>query len=161
MDVFLLCPQLASYSFSFGQNILEQQISAGPPRQRVNFVGAVHQVSASVFCRNEYDVEYFWAFYRKRQRNPSPWLWMCKTDGPDMELHECRFVVGPPQESDRQGKKVRYSFQLWVTPLSRPAHIDDEIIDFWNAGLNPDAANLFEKLANEDIPEAMKRYTRR
>lgn len=160
MDTFLLCPQLAGYSFSFGQNILEQQLSAGAPRQRVNFVGAVHQINASVLCSDEYETEYFWAFYRKRQRNPLPFLWMCKSDGPSMELHECRFVAASPQESDRQGNKIRFSFQLWITPLLRPATIDEDIIDYWQSGLNPKASRLFEKLDNEDIPEAMKRYKR-
>lgn len=157
MDKFMLCPLLAGYSFAPGQNVIEQQLLGGWPRQRRNFIGAVHQVSASVMCRGSQEIEYFWAFWRKKDRNPQPWLWALKTDSYKMEEHECRFIVDQtPQESDRQGDKVRYSFQVWVKPLNRPASYDDEIVDYWNAGLNPSVANALEILVNVSLPNALE-----
>jgi len=157
MDKFMLCPLLASYSFTPGQNILEQQLAGGMPRQRRNFIGSVGVVSVSVFCRNELEIEYFWAFWRKKDRNPQPWLWALKTDNYKMEEHECRFMLGQtPQESERQGNKIKYSFQVWVKPLNRSASYDDQVVDYWSAGGNPDVSKALERLSNIKLPDALE-----
>lgn len=159
MDKFMLCPQLSGYSFLYGQNILEQSLTAGMPRQRLNFIGAVHQVTVSVFCTNADEIDYFWAFWRIKQRNPENWLWSLKTDSSKLEEHECRFMMGSlPQESDRQGDMVKYSFSLWVKPLNRPPSVDEDIIGAWQAGLNPNVMNRFEILANKAAADALEPF---
>jgi hypothetical protein len=157
MDTFMLCPLQAGYGFTPGQNLLEQSLRGGMPRQRLAYIGSVHQVTASVICRNKDEREYFWAFWRKKQRVPENWLWALQTDAFDLEEHECRFAVGSlPAEQLRNGRIVQYSFQVWVKPLHRSADIDDVIIDYWNSGMNPQAKLLLEKLANESVPGTMR-----
>ncbi len=157
MDKFMLCPLLAGYSFTPGQNILEQQLAGGMPRQRRNFIGSVGVANVSVFCRNELEIEYFWAFWRKKDRNPQSWLWALKTDSYKMEEHECRFMLGQtPQESERQGNKIKYSFQVWVKPLNRSASYDDDVVDAWQLGINPDVSNALEILVNITLPNALE-----
>lgn len=157
MDKFMLCPLLAGYSFTPGQNILEQQLAGGMPRQRRNFIGSVGVANVSVFCRNELEIEYFWAFWRKKDRNPQSWLWALKTDNYKMEEHECRFMLGQtPQESERQGNKIKYSFQIWVKPLNRSASYDDEVVEAWQLGINPDVSNALEILVNITLPNALE-----
>jgi hypothetical protein len=157
MDKFMLCPLLAGYSFTPGQNILEQQLAGGMPRQRRNFIGSVGVANVSVFCRNELEIEYFWAFWRKKDRNPQSWLWALKTDSYKMEEHECRFMLGQtPQESERQGNKIKYSFQVWVKPLNRSASYDDDVVDAWQLGINPDVSNALEVLVNVTLPNALE-----
>ncbi|MDV2440705.1 hypothetical protein QR665_14675 [Acinetobacter gerneri] len=159
MDRFILCPLLGGYSFSPGQNIIEQQLQGGMPRQRRNFIGAVYLVSASVFCGSYEEKEYFWAFWRKQQREPKNWLWALQSDSYKFEDHECRFKADSlPQESEREGKLIKYSFQIYVKPLNRPADLDDMIVSYWGSGLNPKISNLLEKLANESIPNALRSY---
>jgi hypothetical protein len=157
MDKFMLYPLLAGYSFTPGQNILEQQLAGGMPRQRRNFIGSVGVANVSVFCRNELEIEYFWAFWRKKDRNPQSWLWALKTDSYKMEEHECRFMLGQtPQESERQGNKIKYSFQVWVKPLNRSASYDDDVVEAWQLGINPNVANALEVLVNVTLPNALE-----
>lgn len=161
MDKFLFCPLLAGYSFQYGQNVMQQEIEVGPPRQRVNFVGAIHKVNATVLCRNDLEIEYFWAFFRKKQREPVGWLWAIKTDSSKMEVHECLFDANSvPQESDRQANIIKYSFPIFVRPIHRSAVDDDKIVDYWAAGMSLTASNYLEKLVNYDIAEAMKYFVR-
>lgn len=160
MDKFMLCPQLAGYSFTPGQNVIEQALMAGMPRQRTNFVGAVHKVASTVLCRNQDEIDYFWAFWRKQQRSPQNWLWSIKTDASTMEEHECRFMVdGIPTESDRQGNIIRYSFNLWVKPLYRSPSVDDDIVAAWQLGLNPTLTNRLEFLSNQAAADALEPFT--
>ncbi len=74
-----------------------------------------------------------------------------------MEEHECRFMLGQtPQESERQGNKIKYSFQVWVKPLNRSASYDDQVVDYWSAGGNPDVSKALERLSNIKLPDALE-----
>ncbi|MDV2468909.1 hypothetical protein QR674_07920 [Acinetobacter chinensis] len=157
MDTFMLCPLQSGYGFTPGQNLIEQSLRGGMPRQRLAFVGSVHQVTASVMCATRAERDYFWAFWRKKQRSPESWLWALQTDAYDLEEHECRFMAGSlPSEQQRNGRIVQYSFQVWVKPLHRSAELDNDIVDAWSVGLNPDVAALLERLANESMPNALR-----
>lgn len=157
MDKFMLCPLLSGYSFAPSNNLLEQPLLGGMPRQRVVFFGGVQIVNATVICRSPEEVDYFWAFWRKKQRLPETWLWALKTDSFDFEEHECKFSASSlPQESERGGSIIKFSFQIYVVPKNRPIELDDKIIDFWQAGMNPHTSNLLDKLVNEEMPKALR-----
>lgn len=157
MNKLVLPPNESGYNPSLGNGILTQDLAGGMPRQRRTFIGSVGVANVSVFCRNELEIEYFWAFWRKKDRNPQPWLWALKTDSYKMEEHECRFMLGQtPQESERQGNKIKYSFQVWVKPLSRSASYDDDVVDAWQLGINPDVSNALEILVNVTLPNALE-----
>lgn len=155
MDRFMLPPLQEGYTYRKGNELITQPLLGGMPRQRRTFINPISTIQASVFCTEKEEFDYFWAFWRKKQRNPEKFLWALQSDSYELEDHKVRFNPESLQESQRFDLKVKYTFELFVVPLNRPAELDDLIVDYWNAGFNPRVSNLLEKLANEALPDAL------
>lgn len=153
MDTFMLCPLQEGYGFTPGNNLREQATEGGMPRQVPFFIGAVHQSSVSVILKNESERQYFWAFWRTKQKKPENWLWELSLDNGVKEVCECRFTSGSlPSESLRDGRVIKISFQVYVKPVQRDPDFDRAIVEIWQSGI---AENPIEPIPNEWIPDAL------
>lgn len=154
MDRFIIPPLVEGYSFTPGQNLIEQERGFAMPRQRVAGIGMPHTVRAAIFCENPLEEKYFWSFWRKKQRMPGRFLWAIKTDNYELEDHECMFSAqSVPNTNVMLAGQTLISFELWVQPLQRDADLDEMIVEYYNAGFNPRISNLLEHLVNVVMPE--------
>lgn len=152
MDTFMLCPLQEGYSFTPGNNVREQALEGGMPRQVIKFLGAVHTANVSVFLEDPRARQYFWAFWRINQTRT--WKWKLSLDEGVLEDCECKFTSNSlPQESMRDGKILKVSFQVLVRPVSRNPRHDRAILDLWHI-TQPEAISEFEKIPNEWLPNA-------
>lgn len=157
MDSFALCPLQSGYQPAPANTVLEQALSAGFARQRVDFISSVSMVSASVMLASKAHAQYFWAFWRKHaQYAPQPFLWKLMVDDVVMTSYQCQFVPDSIQVGSRNG--VIYSVSFTVRCKAKPfdAEFDQAIIDAWAGGNGFEMINLLEKLVNEDLPNAMR-----
>lgn len=155
MNIFLLCPQLSGYQFTHAQNMLEQSLNGGMPRQRLISRNMPHQVSVSVWCNDAFEQQYFWAFWRETRNYSQFFKWGVRVDNGNIEECECKFSAEVPQESDRIGDKCRYSFRLYIKPVIRARDWDQQIINIWNMGLMPKLMLGIEKIPNVWLPAAL------
>ena len=155
MDKFMLCPLQSGYSFTPGNNLREQVLEGGMPRQVPFFVGAVHTVSVSVLLRNRDERDYFWAFWRTKQRKPENWLWKLSLDNGISEECECRFLSSSlPSESLRNGVVIKVGFQIAVKPIKRDADLDRNIVNSWQF-IEDGNLDSIEKIPNIWLPDAL------
>lgn len=156
MNSFALCPLQAGYSFSPGNNMLEQQLVGGFARQRAMFVNNVHQVNVSVLLATKLHAQYFWAFWRLHTLNPQKFLWRLITDSAEAQDHECQFVADSWSVGERNGVAYNVSFQVRCKPLNNgDLTFDQQIVDLWESGNPFEMLNLLEKLVNETMPNAL------
>lgn len=153
MDRFMLCLLQQGYGFTPGNNLREQATEGGMPRQVPFFVGAVHMANVTVLLKDEKARQYFWAFWRTKQRKPENWLWELPLDNGIKEQCECRFTSKAlPSESYRNGRVIKISFQIYVKPVQRDADLDRGIVEIWQSGI---AENPIEPIPNEWMPDAL------
>ena len=156
MNSFALCPLQSGYSFSPGNNMLEQQLVGGFARQRRMFVNNVHLVNVSVLLPTKSHAQYFWAFWRSHTLNPQKFLWRLITDSSEMQDHTCQFVAESISVGERNGVIYSVSFQVRCKPLNNgDLAFDQTIVDIWKSGDLDDMMNLLEQLVNESLPNAL------
>ena len=156
MNSFALCPLQSGYSFSPGNNMLEQQLSGGFARQRRMFVNNVHMVNVSVLLPTKSHAQYFWAFWRSHTLNPQKFLWRLIADSSEMQDHTCQFVAESISVGERNGVIYSVSFQVRCKPLNNgDLAFDQTIVDLWDTGSPSDVLNLLEQLVNESFPDAL------
>lgn len=153
MDTFKLCPLQDGYNFMAGNNVREQALEGGQPRQVIKFIGAVHRVGAQVMAKDPRERQYFWAFWRLNQTKQ--FLWNLALDDGDMEDCICQFSAeAVPQETLVGAFARRISFTVYVTPIARDADFDRTIVDIWN-NVNFDSLIEIEKIPNVYFPYAL------
>ena len=156
MNSFALCPLQAGYSFSPGNNLLEQQLLGGFARQRRMFVNNVHMVNVSVLLPSKAHAQYFWAFWRSHTLDPQKFLWRLITDSSEMQDHTCQFIADSLSVGERSGVIYPVSFQVRCKPLNNgDLAFDQSIVDLWDTGSPSDVLNLLEQLVNESFPDAL------
>lgn len=156
MNSFALCPLQSGYSFSPGNNMLEQQLAGGFARQRRMFVNNVHMVNVSVLLPTKSHAQYFWAFWRVHTLNPQKFLWRLITDSSEMQDHTCQFVAESLSVGERNGVIYSVSFQVRCKPLNNgDLAFDQTIVDIWKSGDLDDMMNLLEQLVNESFPDSL------
>lgn len=156
MNSFALCPLQSGYSFTPGNNMLEQQLVGGFARQRAMFVNNVHVVNVSVLLATKLHAQYFWAFWRLHTLNPQKFLWRLITDSAEAQDHECQFVADSLSVGERNGVAYTVSFQVRCKPLNNgDLAFDQMIVDLWESGNPGEMLNLLQKLVNETMPNAL------
>ena len=161
MDTLVLQPLVEGYDFNVGNNVREQQLEGGMPRQVVKRVGAVHVTGVTLLLPDNGTRQYFWAFWRKNsQRIGQPstaaprFNWNLMLDNGMMEDCICQFVSSEiPKENFIGGHASKVQFSVNVVPIVRNAEFDRGIVDLWN-GINPDDVIGLEKIPNEYFPDA-------
>ncbi|TPS38642.1 hypothetical protein [Acinetobacter baumannii] len=152
----MLCPLQEGYGFTPGNDIREQQNEGGMPRQAPFFIGSPHSVTVSVLLKDDEDRQYFWAFWRTKQRKPENWLWELSLDHGIVEECECRFTSGSlPGESKRNGVVVMVSFQVIVKPIKRSADLDRNIVNVRQGVESMEVVDDIEKVPNEWLADAL------
>lgn len=161
MDTFKLQPLVEGYDFNVGNNVREQQLEGGMPRQVVKRVGAVHTTGVTLLLPDDGTRQYFWAFWRKNsQRIGQPstaaprFNWNLMLDNGMMEDCICQFVgTERPKESFIGGYASKVQFTVYVVPIPRSAIGDAIIVDLWQSG-NLDNKELFDLIPNVWLPDA-------
>ena len=148
-----LTPLQSGYSVEYGDGILTQDLGAGMPRQRADFIGAVHKVSVN-FNLDKEDYNYLMLFYGVQQRNPAPFLVGLIVDTPVKQDYPCRFI-GPPKFNGKNGKIINVTCQFRVVPLPFDTAYAESVIGLRNGGTNFEAVSNLEKLVNVDLPDAL------
>ena len=152
MDTLNLCPLQDGYAFTAGNNVREQVLEGGMPRQVIKFIGAVHTVGVTVFLEDQRARQYFWAFWRLNQTKR--WLWRLALDDGIMEDCVCQFSASSvPNESLVAAFARKVSFTIYVVPIPRSADFDRNIVNMWN-NVNPEGFFEIEKIPNEYFPDA-------
>ena len=161
MDTLVLQPLVEGYDFNVGNNVREQQLEGGMPRQVVNRVGAVHVTGVTLLLPDNGTRQYFWAFWRKNsQRIGQPstaaprFNWNLMLDNGMMEDCICQFVgTEQPKETFIGGYASKVQFTVYVVPISRDAEYDKSIVDLWG-GVESTGFIELEKIPNEYFPNA-------
>ena len=146
MDELKFCPLQEGYSFTVGNNVTEQELERGMPRQVIKFVGAVHQVSAQILLKDQLDRQLFWAFYRLNQTKP--WRWRLDLDGGQIEDCVCQFnnsVI--PKNTLISGAIRKIQIDIRVVPIERDPKFDEWLVKQWQDGKIKDISD-FEKIPN-------------
>lgn len=155
MNNFALRPLQRGFTPDVANNLLEQELMGGFARQRVQFVGNVHTVTASVMLETKLKQQYFWAFWRNHTRDaPRPFMWRLRIDDAEVADYQCQFVAGSLQTQERIGISYAVSFSLRLKPNHTGKGFDETIINLWESGDPRKLLNLLEKLVNEDLPDA-------
>ena len=152
MDTFALPALQEGYSFRVGNNVREQVLEGGFPRNLIKYIGAVHQVTATVIIENDLYRQYFWAFYRKNQTREFKWL--LEVDDGTIQECTCRFNNQTIPNVEIIGAYVwRATLDVYVKPIIHNADFDAEIVNLFN---NTDGKNMFEieKIPNVYFPDA-------
>ena len=155
MDSFALCPLQDAYKPQPGNGVIEQALMGGFARQRVGFINNSHMVNASVLLKSKAHAQYFWAFWRKYNSNPQPFLWRLMIDDVEMTTYQCQFVFESLQVGSRNGVVYPVSFTVRCKPKPANVEFDQAIIDIWVGGNGLDIINLLERLVNVDMPNAL------
>lgn len=155
MNNFALCPLQRGYSPEPANNLLEQELMGGFARQRVQFVNNTHTVSPSVMLDDHLKQQYFWTFWSKHQRNPQHFLWRLIVDDVEATTYVCQFVAGSLQVNERNGVVYSVTFGLRLLPNVRDLVFDETIIKLWESGNPALLLDLLDKIANEDLPDAV------
>ena len=146
----MLCPMKEGYSFTPGNNLREQEVK-GTTETGPLFIGAYHRVKVTVLLDKAGKRQYFWAFWRLKQRKPENWLWKLSLDNGISEECECRFISSSlPSESYRNKTVIKVTFEVLVKPVYRSETDDRNIVNYHQGGLTPDV----EKIPNEWFPAA-------
>ena len=152
MDTLLFCPLQEGYNFTVGNNLRQQRLEGGMPRQVIKFVGSVHSVTASICLNDELSRQLFWAFWRTNQTKL--WKWRLALDNGILEDCICQFDADSvPAESFIDGVVRKLQFMVFVVPIVRDADFDRLLLDQWQAGAIKDITDL-EKIPNIWMPAA-------
>lgn len=156
MISFALCPLQRGYQPQFGNNVLQQALSGGPPRQRVMFYSNPHTVRTSIMLGTQSHQQYFWAFWRLMQRKPQDFLWRLIVDDVEAQTYVCRLDFDSLQVQERDGIVYAVSLTVYCQPKPADLEFDEAILTAWSSGDPTVYINLLEKLVNVDLPQAMR-----
>lgn len=151
MNTLQFCALADSYNFTVGNNVRQQQLEVGMPRQVIKFVGAVHQSSVSIIVDTEQKLQYFWAFWRVNQTKAFNWKLII--DNGVLEDVVCRFNNDQAPELNPLGGFVwRITFNIYVTPKKRNPSFDQDLVNLFDGGGNESLE--LEKIPNIYFPDA-------
>lgn len=153
MYKLVLAPNEEGYNPKLGNGLLTQPLLGGMPRQRKIFFGSVHSVPLA-WSLDRDEMEMLFSFYFHYQDEPEVFLMDLIVDSVDVKEYQCKFVS--ELSWSKQGNHWQASIDCIVNPSIRNHELDQDIIDYWQSGLNPKISNLFDKLVNEAMPKALR-----
>ena len=152
MDEMKFCPLQEGYSFTVGNDVKEQELAGGLPRQVKQFVGSIHNVTAQILLRDQLERQIFWAFWRINQTKL--WWWRLVLDNGDLEDCVCQFNNSTvPSETLIEGRIRKIQISIRVVPIKRYPDFDKWLIEQWQNGKLQDISYL-EKIPNVWMPAA-------
>ncbi|NYR09615.1 hypothetical protein [Psychrobacter sp. BI730] len=149
----ILCPLLENYNVDIGNDVLSTQYTNGPPRLRLNNVGAPHQISVT-FRHKAQHHDYIWKFWELYKVKPFAMRLIIK--GTTMKWFQCYFN-GMPKDSVLGGNVFEFSTNLIVIPKPVDLELAATFVYFYEqtGGDISGFMNQLEKLVNEDLPDAL------
>lgn len=144
-----VAPLQAGYSVDFGNDVLQQAVEGGASRFRRDFKRNTHTVNVAWFVQQD-DYDYLLAFYNVWQHKNEPYfLADLIIDSAPLQEYQCNFIGGLRLDSTESlTYKLSATFEVKAKKRSL---VNDEMI----IGIH-DIFNPLEKLANEDLPNALK-----
>lgn len=156
MDILQLPPLQASYNVDFGDEVTRIQLNGGAGFYRRDVIGASSQVNAN-WNLSKAQYQYFMAFYRVQvSKGSAPFQYRLIIEQADAADYEVFFMPGTFKLIGKNGLRYMVTAQLEVKAKPVDLVFDQAIIDSYGSGFGTDAANLLEKLANEDLPNALE-----
>lgn len=152
MNTFGLKALVEGYSFAVGNNVRMQQLEGGMPRKVIKFVGAIHNVTATVLLDGDMARQYFWAFFY--QNETKEFKWTLATD--DGGVQECICQFNNDQIPSLQivgGYVWKATVNIFVKPVRRNKDFDESLVSLWN-GTTLDGRFEIEKIPNVYFPDA-------
>lgn len=141
-----------SYNFQVGNNVRMQQLEGGRPRKVRKFIGAVHNVTATVLLENDEARQYFWAFWRLNELQQFKWTLAIDQGG--VEDCICEFNNDQTPQLQLIGAYVwKATINVFVAPIARSKDTDENVVASYSGAGN---GGLFEieKIPNVYFPEA-------
>jgi hypothetical protein len=133
MRKLVLTPSEAGYSATPGSDVLSVQLSGGPSRTRLDFVGSVATVNVSWNIPVD-AFNYLQAFYRTgAQQGGEPFLIDLILDGAALVEYEAKFIPESYQVVGVQGLTTMVTAQLEVKPAAVDAAYDEALMDAYEA----------------------------
>ena len=152
MDTLEIKALQEGYNFQVGNNVRMQQIEGGRPRKVRKFIGAVHNVTATLLLKNDIDRQYFWAFWRKNQL--TKFYWDLAIDQGGVERCVCEFNNDQIPQLQLIGAYVwKATISVIVTPIIRNADSDETVVNAYGGGGNKGLFEI-EKIPNVYFPDA-------
>lgn len=153
MDTFSLCALEEGYTFNVGNNVRMQQLEGGRPRKVIKFIGAVHNVTATVLLDGDIARQYFWAFWRKNQL--SKFKWDLAIDDGGIQECICEFNNDQIPQVQLIGAYVwKASINVIVEPVRHSKDLDEDIVNAFGGG-GKDSVFEIEKIPNIYFPDAV------
>ncbi len=154
MRKLFLSPNELDYNPTLGDGVLTQQLTAGMPRQRRNFIGATHGVTLS-WSLNIDEMELLLAFYFANQYDPQPFLMDLIFDYTSLKEYQVAFIGS--LKWSKEGNLWRANIDAVAKPSPRSPDDDDKVIEAWRLGLIQASPSL-EKLANKAAADALEPF---
>lgn len=156
MHTLKQCPNQQGYSVQIGNGVIGQQLDGGLPRFRTDIKNPAHTVAVN-WVVDAADYQYLLAFYYVWARNPSqPFKADLIIDNAPLEEYQC-FFASPIQLDSKNGNAFMVSAQFVVKAKPRNTVMDDSIVGVRDGGGDlTELVTPLEKLANEDLPDALE-----
>lgn len=156
MHILQQCINQQGYSVQLGNGVIGQQLDGGAPRYRKDIKNASHTVNVN-WVVDETDYQYLMAFYAVWADNPSmPFVVKLIIDEPILSEYNCSFIL-PINLDNKNGNAYTVSSQLSVKAKPRNKAMDELIVGVRDSGGDlTELVNPLEKLANEDLPDALE-----
>ena len=142
-----------SYNFQVGNNVRMQQLEGGRPRKVRKFIGAVHNVTATVLLENDEARQYFWAFWRLNELQQFKWTLAIDQGG--VEECICEFNNDQIPQLQLIGAYVwKATVNVFVKPIPRSKDTDETVVNAYNGAGNRGLFEI-EKIPNVYFPDAV------
>ncbi len=165
LPVLKLKPFRSGYAVNLGDDFITTPVEAGPVRQRRDFVGRRHNVSATYKHKPEHH-QYFMAF--RRAYAGREFLAYLLVDDTAHHWYRCKFVTAKNVQPQYGGGMFTVATDLQVEPLAYdykdgqfvavPTSMDSDlsIVAIYNMtdGNSSLFFNELEQLVNYDLPDA-------
>lgn len=156
MKKLVLPPNENGYQPTMGNGVISTPALKGPPRQRVDFVGAVHRLNLS-WTLTQAEMQLLLAFWSYWQRNPQLFLMDLIIDDVVMQEYQVRFDTDSGSLTwSKQGNAWFPSIPVIAIPNLRDEAFDESIIDLWSVGTLPSVLADLDKLVNVALPDALE-----
>lgn len=158
MIPFPFKPLQAGHTIAFNDGMLSVALDGGPPRQRLDTVGAPDQVSASWVLKGDEYTLFMGAVRNWRRAGGEPLLMQLVHDSAEPDTYQVTFVPNTVRMISKNGEVFTVAANLLVLPLDKYLHPDLDIdalraylVSFYGS---PKLASLALDLLREMMVEA-------
>lgn len=155
MKKLVLPPNENGYTPTMGNGVISTPAMQGAPKQRVDFIGAIHRVNLA-WALTTAEMQLMLSFWSYWQRNPELFLMDLIIDDVVVQEYKVRFDVEAGSLSwSKSGNAWFPSAPVIAIPNLRDNTFDETIIDLWAVGATSQTFADLDKLVNKSLPDAI------